>query len=334
MHWDALPLVQPGDPAVVRDDRPRIARGSTVRRAGATTFFEAPARTAIERAPKGSGLAQRWAVNPYRGCAHACAHCGARQLHRRLGLDAGAGFATAIVVRTGLADRLRAELPRHDGQALAVGVTGDCYQPAEERYRLMPPVLAALRDAAAAFTLYTKSPLVLRDAALLAEAASVGDARVGVSIAFVDDQIRRAVEPGAPPPQRRLELIAELAERGVPVTAVMGPVLPLISDSPDQLAATVRRIAAAGAAEVHPVVLRLPPGTREWFTAWLERAHPNLAGRYASLYDRAGMPDPAYAERLGAEVAALARAYGVGRRTRPPAAPAAPRPRYPQLALL
>ncbi|GLW06889.1 radical SAM protein [Microtetraspora sp. NBRC 13810] len=326
MHGDALPLLE------VRDDRPRIERRATVRRAEGTTFYEVRARSAIERVPAETGLPQEWAVNPYRGCGHACRHCGARSGHRRLGLDTGSGFETGIVVKTDVAARLRAELAADGrGRALAVGVSGDCYQVAEERYRLMPGVLAALRDAGASFRVYTKSSLVLRDAEVLAQAASVADAAVSVSVAFVDERIRRVVEPGAPSAQRRLELLSALAERGVPAEAVMGPILPLLTDSPDQLAATVRRIAAAGAGGVRPVVLRLPPGTREWYMRWLEADHPGLVPRYAELYDRVGRPDAAYAERVCAEVAALARVYGLGV-ARPVVPPAGPR--FPQLALL
>ncbi|RJL32664.1 radical SAM protein [Bailinhaonella thermotolerans] len=322
MRWDALALVE------VRDDRPRIERQAVVREAGDTTFYEVRARTAIERVPSGSGLPHAFAVNPYRGCAHACRHCGARGGHRRLGLDSGRDFETRIAVRTDVAARLRAELARRPGISLAVGVTGDCYQPAEERYLLMPGVIAALRDAAVPFTVHTKNPLVLRDAELLAE-CPLGS--VSVSVAFVDDRVRRAVEPGAPAPQRRLELLAELAERGVAVHALMAPVLPLLTDSGDQLAATVGRLAAAGVRSVSPIVLRLPPGAREAYLSWLEEAHPRLLPRYADLYDRAGRPSPAYEQRVRGEVAGLARLYGMSLdRPAPPPAP----PAFPQLALI
>ncbi|KAB8189088.1 radical SAM protein [Nonomuraea phyllanthi] len=270
-------------------------------------FYEMQARTVIERVPPGAGIAQEWAVSPYRGCAHACRGCGARGGHRRLGLDAGRDFDARIVVRPNVVARLRAELARWDGQELAVGVSGDCYQAAEETYRLMPGVVGALAEAAVPFTVYTKSALVLRDAGLLARAG----ARVAVSIAFVDERIRRVVEPGAPGAQARLELVSALVEAGVECRVLMAPVLPLLSDAADQLAATVRRIAAAGARVVEPVVLRLPPGTREWYVEWLGRAHPQLVERYEELYDRAGLPSADYEGRITGQIAQLCRVYGM-----------------------
>lgn len=297
MGWDALSLVDAADERPLIDRR-AVARGD---------FYETQARTMIERVPQTAGIAQRWAVSPYRGCAHACRGCGARAGHRRLGLDAGRDFDTRIVVKPNAVTRLRADLVRWDGDELAVGVTGDCYQAAEETYRLMPGVIGALAEAGVPFTVYTKGALVLRDAELLARAG----AQVAVSIAFVDERIRRAVEPGAPTAQARLELVSALVEAGVDCRVLMAPVLPLLSDAADQLAATVRRIAGAGARAVEPVVLRLPPGTRAWYGEWLERAHPQLVARYEELYDRAGLPSPNYEGRITGQIAQLCQVYGM-----------------------
>ena len=296
--WDALSLV---DDAA--DERPLIERRAVVR----GDFYEMQARTVIERVPQTAGIAQRWAVSPYRGCAHACRGCGARAGHRRLGLDAGRDFDTRIVVRPNVVERLRVELARWEGEELAVGVSGDCYQAAEETYRLMPGVVGALAGSGVPFTVYTKSALVLRDAGLLARAG----ARVAVSIAFVDERIRRVVEPGAPTAQARLELVSALVEAGVDCRVLMAPVLPLLCDAADQLGATVRRIAAAGARVVEPVVLRLPVGTRGWYLEWLEQAHPRLVERYEELYDRAGLPAAGYEGRITGQIAALCRVYGM-----------------------
>ncbi|MER6951151.1 radical SAM protein [Nonomuraea sp. NPDC000554] len=315
--WDALPLVD------AADERPLIERRAVLRGG----FYEAQARTMIERVPQVAGIAQRWAISPYRGCANACRGCGARAGHRKFGLDAGRDFDTRIVVRPNAVERLRAELARWSGEPLAVGVSGDCYQPAEQTYHLMPGLIAALGESAVPFTVYTKSPLVLRDAALLAQAG----AQVAVSIAFVDERIRRAVEPGAVGAQARLELVAALVEAGVDCRVLMAPVLPLLSDAADQLAATVRRIAATGAGAVEPVVLRLPPATRAWYLEWLAQAHPHLVERYEELYDRAGLPAEGYERRITGQIAQLCQSYGL--HAGPPA-PTPHEPRYPQLALV
>ncbi|MEV7013971.1 radical SAM protein [Streptosporangium sp. NPDC051022] len=320
MRWEAPALL--AEPA---ETRPRIERAAVVRVHGALTCYEVQARTALERTPGG------WAVSPYRGCAQACRYCSVRRGHRYLGLDSGADFDSRIVVRANIVRRLRADLAsRWDGEHVDVGLTGDCYQSAEEVYRLMPGVVAALREAGAPFTVHTKSTLILRDAELLAAAPGAG---VVVSVAFVDDRIRRTVEPGAPGAQKRLELVAELNERGVPCGVAMAPILPLLTDSPDQLAATVRRAAAAGAVSLSPQVLRLPPGARQWYMAWVREHHPALVTRYDELYGAGPEADPGYVRRVTGQALQLAARYGMSP-TRPeqPLPLALPAP--PQLTLL
>ncbi|MDF5756691.1 radical SAM protein [Spongiactinospora sp. TRM90649] len=330
MRWDAPPLVAASD----GPSAPPLPRGAVVR-AGpeGTSFVEVQARTLLERVGRDTEPLEEWGISPYRGCASACRYCSGRGAHRRLGMDAGESFETRIVVRPNAVRRLRVELaaPGWRGEPVAVGVGGDCYQPAEERYRLMPGLLGVLAEARNPFTVYTKRPLVARDADLLAQAAGEAGGRVAMSIAFVDEQVRRAVEPGAPSPQRRLEVIAALAARGVPCAVTMAPILPCLTDGADQLEATVRRIAASGATEVLPLVLRLPPGAREWFWAWVGERHPRLLPRYAELYAGGPDADPAYRERIITQVRRLAAAFGL--RDAGPLVPA-PRPRAHQLALV
>ncbi|WP_245658108.1 radical SAM protein [Microtetraspora malaysiensis] len=296
-------------------ERPRIERQAVTRAIGGVTCHEVAARTAVERVPGAAELPYRWGVSPYRGCEGACAYCAARRDHRGIGLDAGAGFASTIVVKTGLADRLRRELasPRWEAEPVVLGAAGDCYQPVEEVYRLMPPILRALADAGNPFTVMTKSPLVLRDLDLLREAAKVAPVRATVPVGFVDDRVRRSVEPGAATPQRRLEVCAALNEAGIPCGVLMAPILPLITDSPDHLRSTVRRAAEAGAVSVTPMVLRLPSGTREWYLSWLEREHPGLLPRYQALYGRGSTAEAGYRARIAAQVRGLAETYGIGR---------------------
>ncbi|MFD0884287.1 radical SAM protein [Streptosporangium algeriense] len=298
MRWEAPALLP--EPA---GGGPRIARSAVTRVYGGLTCYEVQARTALERTGQG------WEVSPYRGCAGGCRYCSARHGHRRLGLDAGADFDSRIVVRTNIVRRLRAELAsRWDGEHVAVGTAGDCYQGVEEVYRLMPGVVAALREAGAPFTVHTKGTLILRDADLLAGAPGAG---VVVSIAFVDDRVRRGVEPGVADAQKRLELVEELNGRGVPSGVEMAPILPLLTDSPDQIAATVRRVAAAGAVSLTPRVLRLPPGAREWYMAWVGEHHPGLVARYGELYAAGAEADPVYVRGVVGQVLQVAARYGL-----------------------
>jgi DNA repair photolyase len=95
----------------------------------------------------------------------------------------------------------------------------------------------------------------------------------------------------------------------------MGPVVPFLSDSPEQLDAAVRKIARAGAAHVSPIVLHLRPGAREWFLRWLDREHPELVDAYQRLYGNRAYAPASYQRQIAEQVAALAREHRVGQTT-------------------
>ena len=243
-------------------------------------------------------------------------NCFARNSHTYLDMDSGNDFNTRVVVKVNAAELLRRKLasPRWQGEHIAMGTNVDCYQRAEGRYRLMPGIISALRDAANPFSFLTKGTLILRDIDLLASAAEVTEVGLNVSCGFTDNALWRSVEPGTPAPERRLETCATLNDRGLACGVLMGPVLPFLTDSPDQLEETVRQIAAAGAVHVAPIVLHLRPGAREWYLRWLRWAHPELVAKYEEFYGRGSYAPKAYQERIAGQVRELAASYGIGRR--------------------
>jgi len=314
---ETLPLFEAG--AVARTFRAPGFRGMT--------FYEVRARTIINQVPPASRMAFRWTINPYRGCSHACVYCFARNTHTYLDLDAGHDFDSKVVVKVNAAELARAELaaPRWRGEHVAMGTNVDCYQRAEGRYQLMPGIITALRDAANPFSILTKGTLILRDLDLLAGAAEVTDVGLNISVGSTDPELWRSVEPGTPSPQRRLAACAAITGRGLHCGVLMGPVLPFLSDSPGQLEATVREIAAAGAAHVSPIVLHLRPGAREWYLRWLAERHPALVPRYRELYGTGAYAPRGYQRRVTEQVRQLAERHGVGRAS-PAAARRIPRP--------
>jgi len=279
------------------------------------TFYEVRARSAINRVPAASRMPFRWTINPYRGCSHACVYCFARKTHTYLDLDAGADFDSRIVVKTNTPALVRRELAAASwgGEHIAMGTNVDCYQRAEGRYRLMPGVIEALRDYANPFSILTKGSLILRDLDLLTEAAAVTDVAVNVSVGFVDKTVWRLAEPGTPSPQKRLEVCRTLTDAGIGCGVLMAPVLPYLTDSDEQLEATVRAIAEAGARSVTPIVLHLRPGAREWYLAWLRRHRPDLLPRYATLYGNGAYADAAYQQDVADRVQVMARRHGAER---------------------
>jgi DNA repair photolyase len=299
------------------------------------TFYEIRARSILNRVPGSSRMPFEWTLNPYRGCSHACRYCFARASHSYLDLDPGEDFDRRVVVKVNAGELLRRELaaPRWGGHPVAMGTNVDCYQRAEGRYRLMPEILAALRDFANPFSILTKGTLILRDLPLLQEAARVTDVRLAVSVGFLDRALWRSVEPGTPSPERRLGVVRALTAAGFRVGVLMAPILPGLTDDEDSVDATVAAIGAAGAASLTPLPLHLRPGAREWYGAWLARERPELVPRYQTLYSRGNYAPAAYQRELTARVRAAARRHRIPPGGEHRQAPTPPRPTVAQPTL-
>jgi DNA repair photolyase len=250
------------------------------------------ARSILNRVP-GTYLPFDWTINPYRGCSHACVYCFARPTHEYLGFDTGTDFDSQIVVKVNAVELARAEtVPgRWAGDSIAMGTNTDPYQPAEGKYRLTRGILEVLVERRNPFTVLTKSTLALRDVDLFAEAARNSEVTVSFSIGTLDAGVWKQTEPGTPHPRRRVDAIARLEEAGVPTGVLIAPILPGLSDRPEQVAEVEAACRAAGARSVHVIRLHLRPGVKQHFMGWLDGAHPELVSNYQNLYrDRAYLP--------------------------------------------
>jgi DNA repair photolyase len=283
------------------------------------TFIESEAKSIINRVP-GGALPFDWTINPYRGCSHACVYCFARPTHTYLEMNAGRDFETKIVVKVNAPDVLRRELAakRWKGEHIAMGTGTDPYQRAEGRYKLMRGIMEALIDHRNPFSILTKGTLILRDLDLLQQAAEVAPVSAAFSIGTLDERVWRETEPGTPHPKARMEAVRTLTDAGIPTGILMAPILPGISDRPDQLREVVGAAIDAGATHVSPIMLHLRPGVREEFLPWLEQEHPDLVERYRQMYGQPYGPK-AMRESLGRQVSSMVSAAGGIRRGVDPA---------------
>lgn len=276
-------------------------------------------------------LAFAHSINVYRGCSHACVYCFARPTHEYLGLGIGEDFDRRIVVKVNAPEVLRAELSprRWAGEAVAMGTNTDPYQRCEGKFRLTRAVIEVLAEHANPFSILTKSTLALRDLPLIAEAARRAPVRVDFSIGTLDEDVWRLIEPGTPHPRRRLRAVEAFLEAGVPCGVLMAPVLPGLSDGPDQLAEVADACTAIGVRPNGPVPLHLRPGVREHVIGWARRHRPDLAERYERSYRTAYLPAPQrkrlaarFREALGDDAPPKAPARSLyGTSARPTAAP-------------
>lgn len=316
MRWDAQ-TIDAADagalPGLDLRTLPGLVRSVRTPDFAGVTFHEVLCRTALNRVPDASAVPFRWTVNPMRGCLHACAYCFARPTHEYLDLDAGRDFETRIVVKTNVAEVLRAEVARSSWRRehVALGTNTDPYQRAEGRYRLMPGVLDALAGSGTPLSVLTKGTLLRRDLPLLADVhASGGSVAVSISLATVDEALQTALEPGTPTPRARLDLVRAVRAAGLDCGVLVAPVLPWLTDGVDELDALLAALADAGATDVTVLALHLRGSVKGLMADWLRTHRPALLARYRRLYgDRAYAPRD-YQQWLDARVAPLLRRHG------------------------
>src|ERR1700723_1680887 len=213
-------------------------------------------------------------INPYRGCSHGCVYCFARPTHAYLGLSPGLDFETKLFYKADAAKILEVELakPKYVCKPIALGINTDGYQPLEKRLRITRGILEVLARCRHPVTIVTKSALVVRDIDLLSDLARDRLVQVMLSITSLTNDIKRTLEPRTASPQARLRVGRGLAQAGIPVGALVAPVIPAITDHEmeDILAAAKE----AGASSAGYVLLRLSPRRKRVFPGGLGGKQP------------------------------------------------------------
>jgi DNA repair photolyase len=228
-------------------------------------------------------------INPYRGCEHGCVYCFARPSHAYLGLSPGLDFETQLIARPEapqvLARELRAK--RYEVAPIAIGTNTDPYQPIEKTHGIMRECLKVLSEFNHPVAIVTKGSLIERDIDILSDMAKRGLAAVGISVTTLDAQLSRLMEPRAPAPQRRLQVILKLSEAGIPVRIMASPMVPALTDP--ELEAILAAGRDAGARHASWIMLRLPREVSPLVQEWLATHYPDRAERImARLRDMHG----------------------------------------------
>jgi DNA repair photolyase len=263
-------------------------------------------------------------LNPYQGCEHGCIYCFARPAHAYLNLSPGLDFETRIFHKPRLAGLLRDELsaPGYRCRVIHVGGNTDPYQPAERALRSTRALLELLLEHRHPLTLITKGALILRDLDLLRALAERRLVRVYVSFTTLDDELKRTLEPRTASPLARLRVMRELTGAGVPVGAMLAPIIPALTDH--EVERMLEAVAGAGVRRAAWLMLRLPFEVAGLFEAWLREHRPQRADRVLNhvramrggrlndpRYGHRMHPQGAYAALVGARFDAACRRLGL-----------------------
>jgi DNA repair photolyase len=301
--------IKPGIPAPSLADRMGT---EDLREQGGVTYRELASRSLLNRCDS-PRMPFTWTVNPYRGCAMGCRYCYAAYTHEFMGITTPESFHSLVYVKTGAeeetARRLAAVVRR--GERIALGTATDPYQPVEAQARVTRGFLEMVaRHRDVRLGIVTKGALVLRDLDLLRRIHSRSRLTVHVSLVTADADLARRLDPWAPPPDVRIEVMRRLVEAGLETWLGLAPVLPGLTDDERSLDLLLERVAAAGVRRLFTNVLFLRSPTREKFLRWLAAEFPSHVEAYARAYGDRVYLRGRYREAIDARLSALTRKHG------------------------
>jgi DNA repair photolyase len=206
--------------------------------------------------------------NPYTGCDHQCIYC----------------YASSYIPnfndcrpKKDLLATLKREAAKLNGETISLCNSSDPYPRAEASEGLTRRSLEILAESNCKIQIITKSNLVVRDDDLLRKVPST----VALTVTTEDDDLARLIEPFAPLPSQRLRAIEDLTKAGVPVSARIDPIIPLVNDQPQRLIAD---LACMGVRHLTCSTYKAKPDN--WLR--LARAMPKVAEKLKPLYFQQG----------------------------------------------
>jgi DNA repair photolyase len=224
-----------------------------------------------------------YSMNPYQGCEHGCVYCYARNTHEYWGYGPGIDFESRILVKEDAPKLLDAFLRNPKWKATPIVLSGntDCYQPAEKDFEITRACLGVFLKYRHPVGIITKNVMVLRDLDLLKALNKDRLVGVHISVTSLDKEIRSLLEPRTATTAQRLKTIRTLSEAGIPVNAMLAPIIPGINSH--ELLALARAASEAGARSFGLSVVRLNGAIGGIFTSWIQKALPDRAEKVLSL---------------------------------------------------
>lgn len=220
-----------------------------------------------------------YSMNPYQGCEHGCVYCYARNTHEYWGYSAGLDFERKILVKKDAPKLLEAKLKNKSWKACTIVLSGntDCYQPAEQKFKITRACLEVFLKYRHPVGIITKNGLILRDLDLLKELNNYGLVGVNVSVTSLREETRRILEPRTASIAKRLKTIKVLSDNGIPVNAMLAPIIPGINSH--EILDLAKAVSEKGALSFAFTVVRLNGAIGGIFTDWIRKTLPDRADK-------------------------------------------------------
>jgi DNA repair photolyase len=229
-----------------------------------------------------------YGMNFYRGCAHNCVYCDGRaekyQVEGEFGEEVAVKINAIEILRREL-DPKRKRVPLKKCFMMVGGGVGDSYQAIEKKYRLTRQALELMLEFNLPAHVLTKSTLIERDIDLLKQINEQSRAIVNFSFSSVDDEISAIFEPGVPPPSRRLETIIKFKQAGIPCGLFLMPVIPFITDTPEQIEKVFYKAKEIGIDYIIFSGITMKDGRqKQYFLNVLKKHYPDLITEYEHIF--------------------------------------------------
>ncbi len=226
---------------------------------------------------KSPDVGMQYSMNIYQGCEHGCVYCYARNSHEYWGFSAGLDFERKILIKTNAAVLLENLLKKKSWEAQTIVLSGntDCYQPIEKKWELTRKCLALFLKYKHPVGIITKNALITRDLDILEALAKENLVVVSISVTSLSEKTRAILEPRTATIKKRLATITALSEKGIPVNAMLAPIIPAINSH--EILPLAKAVANAGATQIAHTVVRLNGAIGSIFTDWLHKHLPDRA---------------------------------------------------------
>ena len=249
-----------------------------------TQYLEQESKTIVNKVDS-PDLRMMYSMNPYAGCEHGCIYCYARNVHEYWGYSAGLDFERKIIVKKNAPALLRKFLmnPKWDATPIMLSGNTDCYQPAEQIYRLTRSLLEVCNEFNQAVSILTKNAWILKDKDVLQEMAKKRIVSAMVSVTSFNEDLRRVMEPRTTTAKQKLKIINELSSAGVRMGIMMGPMIPGLNEH--EMQRIMKEATDNGAKFSAYTYIRLNGAVKFLFHDWLYKNFPDRADKVWHLIE-------------------------------------------------
>jgi DNA repair photolyase len=243
-----------------------------------TVYLEQESKTIVNKV-ESPDVGMMYSMNPYAGCEHGCIYCYARNVHEYWGYSAGLDFERKIIVKKNAPQLLRKFLmhPKWDATPIMLSGNTDCYQPAEQTYRLTRGLLEVCNEFNQPVGILTKNSWILKDKDVLQEMGKKKIVSAMVSITSFNEDLRRVMEPRTTTAKQKLKVINELSSAGVRMGIMMGPMIPGLNEH--EMQRIMKAAKDNGATFTAYTFIRLNGAIKFLFHDWLYKNFPDRADR-------------------------------------------------------